>query len=293
VNHRPLLVRPLIHLGTLDPFRALSTQQLGAIAMETEEVVFEADTWLFTKGEPVRAMCMILDGLVERVHTRGTTTVGAGGLVGFPEVLATGLATHGVRARGDVIALRLATDELRDLCEHNYAILASLLTHVAASVSSDLGALTRVVAGSRTEFPPLPSGVLDRVGRMVALHRAPAFPSGSMDALSELAGHLRQVSLEPGEVLWEPGDPADQFALVSRGSLELSREGAPDIRVTQGGVPGLAETLADGRYAHRARTLDGATVLAVDSDPFMDVVEDHFEMGFSLLGWLARQLTTG
>lgn len=294
MSTRPVLVGPLIHLGTLAPFRLLSHQQLGAIALETDEVVYAADSWIFAKGDSVRAMSMILDGFAEVVQPDGITTITAGTLVGFPDILTSRPVNYGVRARGEVVALRLGTDELRDLCEHNYAILSALLTHLSEQVGENPVALRSVSAGSPDpRATPLADGELDRVDRILALHRAPAFPSESMDALAELAGHVEQVDLAPGGELWERDARADQFAVVCRGAMDLETASGDVMAIDAGGVVGLPETLSGGTYRFTARARGAATVLTVDLDPFMDVVEDHFEMGYSILGWLAGHLIAG
>ena len=288
---RPVLVGPLIHLGTLPLFRTLSHQQLSAIAFETEEVVYEADSWIFARGEPVRAMSMLLDGFADTVRPDGVRLVAPGTLVGFPDILVQRPATYGVRARGDVVALRLATDELRDLCEHNYGILSALLSHLCDRIAHDREARHRVVQGARPgSAPPLPAGPLDRVGRILAMHRSPAFPSESMDAIAELAGHVHQIDLADGEVLWAAAERADRFAVVCRGSIELDESGLESVTVGPGAVPGLPEALGAGDFLATARAVGDSAVLAIDVDPFTDVLEDHFEMGFSLLGWLAGHL---
>jgi CRP-like cAMP-binding protein len=125
---------------------------------------------------------------------------------------------------------------------------------------------------------------------MLALHRAPAFPDESMDALAELAGHVQQVSLEEGDVLWNAGARAEGFWVVCSGAVELTWAPATRLTVGPGGVPGLVETLADRDFACEARAIERTTLLSVAIDPFMDLIEDHFELASSLLGWLARPL---
>lgn len=287
---RPLMVGPMIHLGTLAPFRQVSYAQLTLIAAECEEVVYGEDGWLSRRGETIDAMHMILDGYVNVVGAHQQALLGPGSLIGFPDVLVPEPARLGVRADTDVLALRLETDALRDLCEHDFSILASLLSYLAERVTDDAEALPHVVAGSGDPIDAASDPSFDRVARMLALHRAPAFPAESMDALAELAGHVDVVHLGDRAELWSPGRVADGFWVVAEGSVHVSTADGIAYSVWSGGVPGLPETLAGRAYASRARAAAPTTLLSVGIDPFMDVLEDHFELAYSLLGWLATHL---
>ncbi len=58
--------------------------------------------------------------------------------------------------------------------------------------------------------------------------------------------------------------------------------------VGAGGVPGLPATLARTRRVVAASAVTDVVALRVDTEPFLDVLEDHFHMAFQFLGRLAR-----
>ena len=131
---RPFLVGPMIHLGTLAPFRDLGHAQIASIAFEADEVVFERDRWIVQAGEVVEAMHVLVDGYAERTDRPSDELLGPGSLVGFPDMLVAEPARGGVRADTEIVALRVDTDALRELCESDFSILAGLLTYLATRV---------------------------------------------------------------------------------------------------------------------------------------------------------------
>lgn len=282
----PLYVGPLIHLRTLPAFAGLTPAQLRDLAYEVEEVVLQRGSMLIQRGESADAMYLIVDGKV----AAGSETVGPGGAVGFLDMLAPGPTTTGARAESDVVALRLETDALREVCEQNFWVLGALLSYVAGQISLDREALGRAISGAPGTTAS-EAGALDRVGRILALNRTSAFSSESMDALAELAGHVDVVRVAAGRGLWEPGEVAGEFFVICSGTVRsVADAGGEPVELGPGSVPGLVETLAQERPAYEMKAVEGAVLLRVGVDPFMDVIEDHFEMAFGLLGWLAGHL---
>jgi CRP-like cAMP-binding protein len=279
------LVGPIIHLSGVGPFHRLTHRQLSLIALQSDEVFIEAGSWLIPPGERARALYLVIDGYGTR--GRDATPFGAGALIGFPGLLTGGSVDGGVRADTDLVALRLATDELRDLCERDFGILSTLLVHLAERVDDDSESYERIVAGPPGPFSPLPLGPLDRVSRMLALHRAVTLPVSSMDALAELAGRVDQLSLGERDVVWDSDSRSSEFHVVATGSLSMTRRDGGTLQLGPGALPGLPEALADRPRRRELRAAELTTLLTVSSDAFLDLLEDHFELAFSVLGALA------
>lgn len=283
-------VGPLVHLRTLPPFRDLSPSQIGLLTAEASEVGLEAGGWLVPPGEAPSGIYMLLDGYLRARGPDGDSVLEPWSLVGYPEVLDPSLVSSGVQAETDIVALRLETDDLRNLCERHFAILAALLSNMAGEVALHPGARVRALAGAG-DVRPLPfGGVLDRVGRMIALQRAPVLPRESMDALAELAGRVDVVELGEGDALWRQRDAAEAFFVVASGSLLLHRHRNEEHVVSVGSAPGFIETMGGHTYSWAAEAVEDSRLLRVGVDPFMDVAEDHFELGYAVLGRMARWL---
>lgn len=286
----PMSVGPLIHLRTLEPFRTLSPAQLTLLTHEAEEVGFAADSWLVPPDDSIDAMFMVIDGFVRLVEDGKSRTLGPWSLVGYPEVLVRDTAELGIRAETDVVALRLETDALRELCERNFGILSALLDDMGDRLAADVGRLERSISAAGAPIQGPYQGPLDRVGRMVALQRARLLPRESMDALAELADRVDRIELGAGDPLHERDAPATEFHVVCTGALELRAPGRPPLSVGVGATPGLPETLGSVGYVHEVVASRDSTVLRVALDPFMDVLEDHFELGYSILGLLGEDV---
>lgn len=289
MSSRNLLVGPLLHLRTLHAFEGLSPRHLTALAQEVDEVYVERGTVLLSPSQPAQGLHVVVDGLVSLRREGIEAPAGPGASVGFLELLAQGPSGTDARTQVDTVALRLDGDGLREVCERHFAILDALLANVARRAAEIPSALHAVVAGDPGAWTTPLASPLDRVARLRALHRAPAFPSASMDALSEMASHMKEVRLEAGEALWEVGTPADAFLVLCEGTVRYtSQRGDWSVDVGPGGVPGLPATLARGRRSMEARARTPVVALRMESEPFLDVLEDHFEMAFELLGRLAR-----
>lgn len=283
-------VGPLIHLRTLSPFRQLTPAQVGLLTQEAEEVAHVAGSWLVPPGEAPTGILMLLDGYARALREEEDQIFEPWSLLGYPDVLVPGKTGRGIRAETDILALRLGTDELRDLCERHFAVLAALLSNMAEEVLARPPAKRAAMAGAG-DVAPLPfDESLDRVGRMVALQRSPVLPRESMDALAELSGRVDRVDLAPGEALWSSTALAEGFFVVCRGGVHLSAADGSQLQAGVGSAPGFAETLSGHPYGVEAEAAEDTTLLRVGIDPFMDVAEDHFELGYAILGKMARWL---
>ena len=289
MSTRPLFVGPLLHLRTLSALDGLAPAYLTALAQETEEVLLPRGMPLLTRGSPAQELHVIVDGGVTLRRAGRITSAGPGDVVGFLELLSQDASETEAAVDVDTVALKLDGDGLREACERHFAILDSLISSIARQITQDPVALRALVQGDGPEGGTPVRGELDRVGRMVALHRSPAFPSASMDALAELAGNLREVRFQAGDPLWPVGEPADGFYLVCDGLVRYTNSAAGwSVDVGPGGVPGLPATLARTRWVVAASAVTGVVALRVDTEPFLDVLEDHFHMAFQFLGRLAR-----
>lgn len=287
---RPGLGAPAtVHLRSLPAFEALGSQHLEGLAEGAHEVVVPRGRPLLRRGQGAEALHLILDGLVEAGEDM---VVGPGGLVGFLEVLAGAASALDAVTETDVIALRIDAEPLRRACERSFPVLAGLLADVAGRVLEERHPLLRSIVGRGARgVHPDGEGPLDRVARMVALHRSPVFRSESMDALAELSGHLEEWRLERGDALWQVGEPAFGFYVVASGDVHLG--GGPwraGDHLGPGSVPGLIGTLSGRRYEYSAFASEPSVLLHVRAQPFMDVLEDHFELAWEMLGRLARNL---
>lgn len=287
---QPLYVGPLLHLRTLPALAELTPRQLYDLAYECEEVVVERGAELVRAGDTPDAMYLIVDGFASAGADR--VVVGPGGVVGFFEVLAARAADSGAVATTEIVALRIEGDALRDVCEMNFPLLSALLTYVTGRVADDPEALGRVMSGRVGAALSAPG--TGRVGRILALQRAPALRGRHVDALAELAGAGPAVVVPAGDDLPVGTIPADRLFVVASGAVSVGErsEGA-DMVLGAGATLGLVEVLSGRACDWSAVAVEDSVLLQLEAGQFLDVIEDHFEMAFDLLSWLTRQLIAG
>lgn len=285
----PIFVGPLLQLRTVPAFASLPQPALADLVTDSEEVAVPRGGRLLEAGVTPEAFHLLVDGRVAGPHGRVATP---GEMVGFLEVLAGTAPSAAAVAETHVVALRLDGDGYRTAAERHFAIIQDLLSHLAGTIAGLPGVHRAALAGrdARAEeaVPPEP---LDRVGRILALHRCPAFPSRVMDALAELAGLAQEERTEPGRSLWRKGSPADAFQVVYAGSvlLEGFGDGEP-ARLGPGSLPGLIPALTGMPHALSARAETPVVGVRIDVDTFLDVLDDHFEMASGLVAHLAACL---
>ena len=287
---QPLYVGPLLHLRTLRALEELSASQLYDLAYECEEVVLERDAELVRVGEAPQAMYLIVDGFAT-AGPRGEV-VGPGGVVGFFEVLSAGAARFPAVAKTEIVALRIESDALRDVCEQSFPLLSALIAYVAGRIARDGETLTRVMEGRSVPAPALAETELGRVGRILVLQRAPALTGRHVDALAELAGTALSIVVAAGEALSGGTGPGNRLFVVSSGGLDVTNGSGVRVAVGAGATMGLVEVLSGRDQAWQAIASEDSVLLQIEAETFIDVLEDHFEMAFDLLSWLTRQLVS-
>lgn len=283
-------VVPLLHLRTLAFLRELPAYQLTALAREAEELVVPRGTVLRSEREPAQNVYVILEGTAEARRGESVRRLGPGDEEGLLDVLAGEAAGTRVRAETDSVVLCVDGEALRTQSERYAALLLQLLGEVARRLEKRPSALLAALAGPSEPRPLGPE--LDRVGRLLALHRVPIFPSENMDALAELAGPRSELEIPAGEALWGPGSPARACYVLCRGAVRIMGETGEEIGVLrQGSVPGLTQVLRGGAYGPLRAEADLPVVaLSLEREVFLDVVEDDFELGWSLLAGLASHV---
>ena len=114
--------------------------------------------------------------------------------------------------------------------------------------------------------------------------------AGTIDALTALA---RRESYAPGEVLYRPGDPADDFFVLDDGRVEFlvgrgDRTAPGGFMLKKGEVFGWA-ALLDGHPARiaSARCLESASLLRINGKAALGVLEGDPAAGFVVMRRLA------
>jgi len=128
------------------------------------------------------------------------------------------------------------------------------------------------------------------------LKTAPLLAGLSDDQLARVSQHAARVVLEPEQLLFSQGDPAERFYLVLRGQIQL-------FRLSPGGAEKVIELVSPGqtfaealmflnapRYPVCAGALTPAELLSLDARDFAQMLRESVDTCFLMLGSLSQRL---
>jgi CRP-like cAMP-binding protein len=128
------------------------------------------------------------------------------------------------------------------------------------------------------------------------LRGGPLLASLDEEQLRRVSRRALRVKLDPGQLLFRQGDPADRFYLVLKGQIRLFRlsaDGAEKIIEIISPRQTFAEALMflnEPRYPVCAAALSPARLIGIDAGDFARMLRESVDTCFLLLGDLSRRL---
>ena len=121
-------------------FAKLEPSKLRLLAFTSQLLTFEDGEILFNKGDPSDGAYLVLDGDVEVLVGSGDDVAVAGvlginELVGEMGVLANAPRSATIRARGQVVALRIETDSFLDLLANNPSVSLDVMRQLSLKLA--------------------------------------------------------------------------------------------------------------------------------------------------------------
>jgi CRP-like cAMP-binding protein len=297
-DHDPILLRRLLELRQF-PF--LAGAELGELAMLAENVIETSYESGAIIAEPplVDEIHLILSG---RIDT-GSSCHAAHGAFGLLEALARRPLALPAVAAGETRTLRLTASDLREILEDNYGLLLIALRELAARTLSGSGGGPR---GRRLAAAAPMAAPLGLVERMIVLRQQIPFattasaacgplPAGlgrsaPLEAIAHLAHTSKETTWPAGSVIARCDEPARQAYFLLDGNVRaLPAEHAPYL-LGPGSSIGVLEGLAGVRHTATLEVVSPTRALEIGSSLLFDVVEDHPELGLSIIEALARGL---
>lgn len=128
------------------------------------------------------------------------------------------------------------------------------------------------------------------------LRRHPVLDALEEDLLNKVLAGARVIRLQPGQALFQQGDPADRFFLVRAGHIKLFRI-APDGNEKIIHLAGPGESFAEAvmfmrerRYPVYTAAIDNAELVAVPTEPLRETLAASVDACFSMLAQLSMRL---
>lgn len=122
------------------------------------------------------------------------------------------------------------------------------------------------------------------------------FSSLSAARLTKLAKHIEPLNLYNEQVLFKQGDAADRFFIVVGGHVKLFRTG-PDQEEKVIDIKGPGQSFGEAImfmqhqiYPVSAQALQDSRLLAIPNQHYLDLLREHPDACFSLIGKLCMRL---
>jgi len=292
----PILLRRLLELRR---FPALATAELSELAMLAENVVeVSYDGGAIVARPPILdEIHMILSGRIDA----GSSTYAAHAAFGFLEVLARRPLAAPAVAVGETRTLRLTGSDLREVLEDNYGLLLLALRELAGRTLAEPAAAPRARAPAAA--PPI-AAPLGLVERMIVLRRQAPFararslgwlPDGlgraaPLEAIAILAYASKETTWPAGAVMARCDEPARDARFILDGHVRALRADRDPHVLGRGSSIGVLESLARVPHTATVEVVAPVRALEISSSVIFDVLEDHTELGLSIIETLAGGL---
>lgn len=282
----------VLFLRTLRGFERLGAAELSAVAQQARERVLARGEQLVAAGTPADRLFFITDGQIRLSRPGGASSAaGPSESVGLLELLAGTTYRADATAVEETVVFEVDVDGLLDVFEDHFGVIRQYLRFLSQQY---LHELRQLPAGTRLGLPESPvhtSPKPNLVERLLLLTTTRVFSDCNLDALLELARYAETQVLAPDIPVWQAGDSADDFLLVIDGSLRATFDPVDRVLVFGPGIAvGMHEAVADLPRSYALVAQSQATLLRIEVDPFLDLLEDYFEMARDVTAAVATRV---
>lgn len=271
------------------------TRVVSQFAARMHDLEVKKNELIFTRGAPAHAVYFVVDGEVALEAPDAEPWIfGRGALIGIADAVLERPRARTARARSRAHLVWVEYEDYTDILEDNYEFSKTLLERTMATIHQGALALAPDDVFAKEDLrgtDPIPvrwGKDVDEMRRLLALRDVRALATAPVQPLVTLAKNAAVEHWSAGEVVFEPGRPADSLRVLAGGEVEVSH---PEYRAVfePGSILGAHAAIGFSRHPHRATALTDATTLAIAKEDVYDVMEDHFGLARRLFGWLALQ----
>jgi CRP-like cAMP-binding protein len=285
----------VLFLKTLGPLEALDLADIAVFAENAQEGQFAPGETILRAGERACSYHVITEG---RVRAEGgeypePAVLGPRDGFGFLPMLA-GLP-EGLQATAEeaTLTLMFEDDVIHDILEDHFSVLLNLVRNLARIMLVERRRIppSTYLAPAEGLFQKTPERI-DLVERIVLIRRPGSpFANSSLEALAQLARSTPEVRFREGQTVWRIGEPSPlMYVIVSGRIVCTGADGAVLFRAGPGYPLGNLERLCGQPRWFTAVCETPVVALRGDTEDFLDILEDHFDMARDFVSAMARNL---
>lgn len=272
--------------------------EVDGLAARMREVFLPKGAFLYRAGSASDQICFVVSGKIQQ-GDHGYHVFGSGDALGFVDSMRERPHKWDARALQDSVVLFLRVDDWLEFLEDNFEFFRQMMFRRVAALPADphgiatsVGNASKMLADlSATEESITP--VTRFVRTLVALHSCPLLERATIQAVAQLARRAEAIRVR-------------KTAVTTRGrsrGLWIVAEGQVEAHILydgrrikeQVGPAALIGSLMPLRHEPEVFEVRGAprgTVLWIGEEAFFDVMEDHFDVARSALGYMAALVET-
>jgi CRP/FNR family transcriptional regulator, cyclic AMP receptor protein len=136
---------------------------------------------------------------------------------------------------------------------------------------------------------------LTTIEKVIFLKSVDIFEHATIEQLGRIAGLTEEVHFEPGEIIFNEGEPGDSFYLLLSGRVFIQRNGNTLREMKEKEAFGTLEVLDFHPRATTAKAADQVRALKLNGQEFHDLLSLDIEMVqavFRMLCGLVRRILT-
>jgi CRP/FNR family transcriptional regulator, cyclic AMP receptor protein len=136
---------------------------------------------------------------------------------------------------------------------------------------------------------------LTTIEKVIFLKSVDIFEHATIEQLGRIAGLTEEVHFEPGEIIFNEGEPGDSFYLLLSGRVFIERNGNTLREMKEKEAFGTLEVLDFHPRATTAKAADQVRALKLNGQEFHDLLSLDIEMVqavFRMLCGLVRRILT-
>jgi CRP-like cAMP-binding protein len=280
-DFKPTILRRMLTLRQFPLFAKAELDELATMAENLRPAHFAAGSLIAPANALVPTVQLIVHG---QIASKSGHTWHAREVFGALEVAAGRTLTAAAVAATDTDTLELPATDFSDVLEDNFGVMQSALHELASRLLASAPPPARPVPIASSEGP------LGLVERLILLRQQLPFTAARLQPLAMLAQASEELRYSKGEIVATAGEPATAGLVLIEGTLQARRDDGVVHTLVRGQHFGFVETIAGANHSYTLEATSPLRVLASPGRAILDVLEDHTDVGLTMVTAFASAL---